>query len=494
MNVLLISPRTPTTFWSFRHALKFISKKSSEPPLGLLTVAALLPESWQLKLVDMNVSELKNSYLQWADMVFLSGMNIHLQSMKEALKRAKQFGLKVVVGGPLVTTDYQLLPGADHYILGEAEDVLGQFLKDLSNGTVKKYYRAEGFPDIEKTPVPRWDLLKMHQYANMSLQFSRGCPYNCDFCNVTVLNGHRPRTKSVKQFLAELQAIYDAGWRGSVFIVDDNFIGNRKILKAEILPAMIDWMKGHDRPFSFITEASVNLADDEGLMNLMVEAGFDSVFVGIETPNEQSLAESNKKQNTGKDLFESVKKMQQHGLIVSGGFIVGFDQDPPNIFDIQKSFIQRTGIITAMVGLLNAPTGTRLYQRMKEQGRLIKTMSGDNMDGSTNIIPKMDLQLLKDHYQKLLQQLYDPDGFYERLKVFLSNYRVPPWKKSGQPSFTEIKAFLKSLFILGVFEKGRMKYWKMLFYSLIKFPEKFPLTVRLSIFGYHFRRVARKLA
>lgn len=494
MNVLLVSPRTPTTFWSFRHALKFISKKSSEPPLGLLTVAALLPESWSLKLIDMNVTELRTRDLQWADMLFLSGMNIHLQSMKEVLNRAKQLNLKVVVGGPLVTTDFQLLPGADHYILGESEDVLDQFIKDLNNGSAKKLYRSEHFPEIEKTPIPRWDLLQMNQYANMSIQFSRGCPFNCDFCNVTVLNGHKPRTKSAKQFLAELQAIYDAGWRGSVFIVDDNFIGNRKILKAEILPAMIDWMKRHDRPFSFITEVSVNLADDEQLMNLMVEAGFDSVFVGIETPNEESLAEGNKKQNTGKDLFDAVKKMQQHGLIVSGGFIVGFDQDPPNIFDIQKSFIQRTGIITAMVGLLNAPTGTKLYQRMKEQGRLIKTMSGDNMDGSTNIIPKMDIQFLKDQYQKLLQQLYSPDGFYERLKVFLQNYKMPEWKKTGGVSFIEIKAFLKSLMILGIFEKGRMKYWKMLIYSLLKFPEKFPLTVRLSIFGYHFRRVARKLA
>ncbi|MHB2147719.1 B12-binding domain-containing radical SAM protein [Calditrichota bacterium LG25] len=493
MNILLVSPRTPATFWSFRHALKFISKKSSEPPLGLLTIAAMLPQAWELKLVDMNVAPLRDDDLTGADMVFLSGMNIHLRSMQEVIARANRLNVPVAVGGPLVTTDRQLLPGADHYFLGEGEETLPQFLQDLQHGKVKKVYRAQRFPDIQKTPVPRWDLLDVKSYASLSLQFSRGCPFNCDFCNVTILNGHKPRIKSAPQFLAELQAIYDMGWRGSVFIVDDNFIGNRKILKQEILPALIDWMETHKRPFSFITEVSVNLADDDRLMNLMVQAGFDSVFVGIETPNAQSLSESNKKQNTGKDLLLAVKKMQRHGLIVSGGFIVGFDHDPPEIFDIQKNFIQHSGIITAMVGLLSAPTGTRLFKRMKEQGRLIKTMSGDNMDGSTNIIPKMDLKFLKAQYQKLLNQLYDPEGFYERLKVFLRDYQLPE-RKGGKLSLTEIKAFVKSLFVLGLFEKGRMRYWKILFYSLIKFPKKFPLAVRLSIFGYHFRRVARSLS
>ncbi len=493
MNILLVSPRTPATFWSFRHALKFISKKSSEPPLGLLTIAAMLPQAWELKLVDMNVAPLQDDDLTWADMVFLSGMNVHLRSMQEVIARANRHNVPLAVGGPLVTTDRQLLPGADHYFLGEGEEILPQFLHDLQHGKAKKVYRAQRFPDIQKTPVPRWDLLDVKSYASLSLQFSRGCPFNCDFCNVTILNGHMPRIKSAPQFLAELQAIYDVGWRSSVFIVDDNFIGNRKILKQEILPALIEWMETHKRPFSFITEVSVNLADDDRLMNLMVQAGFDSVFVGIETPNVQSLSESNKKQNTGKDLLLAVKKMQRHGLIVSGGFIVGFDHDPPEIFDIQKNFIQHSGIITAMVGLLSAPTGTRLFKRMKEQGRLIKTMSGDNMDGSTNIIPKMDLQFLKEQYQKLLNQLYDPEGFYERLKVFLRDYRLPE-RKGGKLSLTEIKAFVKSLFVLGLFEKGRMRYWKILFYSLIKFPKKFPLAVRLSIFGYHFRRVARSLS
>ncbi len=492
MNILLVSPETPTTFWSFKHALKFISKKSSEPPLGLLTVAALLPPEWNVKLVDMNVAPLNDSHLQWADFVFLSGMNIHLQSMKTVIVRAKKQGVPVVVGGPLATTDRHLLPEADFFVLDEAEVTLPPFIRDLQTGKPRKMYRADRFPDLTQTPVPRWDLLELDKYANLSVQFSRGCPFNCDFCNVTLLNGHKPRTKTASQFLNELQTMYDLGWRGSVFVVDDNFIGNRKVLKQEVLPALIEWMENHKHPFSFITEVSVNLAEDPLLMRLMVQAGFDAVFVGIETPNERSLTESNKKQNTGKDLLQAIKTMQRHGLIVSGGFIVGFDNDPPEIFEVQKNFIQQSGIITAMVGLLNAPTGTRLFERMKAQGRLLKTMSGDNTDGSTNILPKLGLNYVKEHYRQLLHQLYAPEGFYERLKVFLQNYRVPRWQRS-QVSFREIKAFVKSLFVLGLFEKGRLKYWKVLWYALTRFPEKFPLAVRLSIFGYHFRRVARAL-
>ncbi len=493
MNILLVSPRTPTTFWSFRHALKFISKKSSEPPLGLLTVAALLPEDWNLKLIDMNVSPLTDEDLLRADYLFLSGMNIHINSMREVIQRAKKVGLPVVTGGPLVTTDPQLLKDVDHYVLNEAEMTLPQFLADLEKGKPKKMYHSAEFPDVKQTPIPRWDLLEMDKYANLSLQFSRGCPFDCDFCNVTVLNGHKPRTKSAEQFVKELQSLYDLGWRGSVFIVDDNFIGNRKTLKHEVLPAMIEWMEAHDYPFSFITEASINLADDKVLMDLMVRAGFDSIFIGIETPNDMSLTESNKKQNCGRDLLKAIKSLQQNGLIVSGGFIVGFDHDPPEIFEIQRKFIQQSGIITAMVGLLNAPTGTRLFERMRKENRLIKTMSGDNMDGSTNFVPKMDIASLKKGYRQLLKNLYEPSGFYQRLKTFLSDYKLPI-RKVGALSKDEIKAFLRSLWILGVWEKGRVEYWKLLVYSLTKFPEKFPLAVRLSIYGYHFRRVARKLA
>ena len=492
MRVLLVSPKTPTTFWSFQYALKFINKKSSEPPLGLLTVAALLPSDWHLKLVDLNVSPLRDDDIRQADFLFLSGMNIHLRSMQEVIARARAWGTPIVVGGPLATIDPGLLHDVDHFVLNEAEITLPRFLQDLQQGHAEKMYRSDSFPDLRQSLVPRFDLLEMNKYSDMSVQFSRGCPYNCDFCNVTLLNGHRPRTKTTEQFLRELQTLYDLHWRGSVFIVDDNFIGNRKIVKHELLPALIDWMNARGRPFTFITQVSVNLADDESLMDLMVRAGFDSVFVGIETPNLSSLNESHKTQNIHRDLLQAVKTMQRHGLIVSGGFIVGFDQDPPEIFDIQEKFIQRSGIITAMVGLLNAPTGTRLYRRLQAEGRLLKPISGDNMDGDTNFVPKMNRQFLKNSYRNLIEKLYEPRKFYRRLKVFLNDYRLPDWP-GGRTTWNEIKAFFKTLFVLGLREKGRWQYWKILGYAFVKFPRKFPLAVRLSVYGYHFRQIAKRL-
>ncbi len=492
MNILLVSPQTPATFWSYKHALKFISKRSTEPPLGLLTLAAMLPDSWNLKLIDLNVEPLRDKDLAEADYLFLTGMIVHRRSMLQVIERARRHGVPVVCGGPLATIDWNMLPGADVFVQGEAEEAISPFLEDLQNGRpLKKFYRAQRFPDIQTTPVPRWNLLNMKHYASMSVQFSRGCPYNCEFCNVTVLNGHRPRTKSAEQFVNELQALYDAGWRGSVFVVDDNFIGNRKVLKQRVLPAIARWMQEHNHPFSFGTEVSINLANDPELMRLMVEAGFDTVFVGIETVNQASLEECNKKQNIKTDLQRAVRTIQQHGLMVTGGFIIGFDHDPPNIFEQQFRFIQTTGIVTAMVGLLNAPTGTRLYERLKKEKRLIASLSGDNMDGSTNILPKMDINYLKRKYRILINSLYESRTFYQRLKVFLTNY-VPPPAHHFSVTVAELKALFRSLWVLGVKERGRWHYWKVLFYSLVRFPSKFPLAVRLSIYGYHFRRVARQ--
>lgn len=489
MNILLVSPGTPPTFWSYRYALKFVAKKSSEPPLGLLTVAALLPPEWDLKLVDMNVSPLRDEDIRWADYLYLTGMNVHLNSMREVIARAKRLGIPVVVGGPLATTDYQQLEGVDHFVLNEAEITLPRFLSDLENGKPRFIYTSREFPDIAQTPIPRWDLLEMKKYASMSVQYSRGCPYNCDFCNITILNGKTPRTKSTEQFLAELESLYRKGWRGSVFVVDDNFIGNRRKLKTELLPALTEWSAARGYPFNFITEASVNLADDEKLMELMSSAGFDSVFVGIETPNEASLGESGKTQNIRRNLIETVKRMQHHGLMVAGGFIVGFDHDPPNIFEQQIRFIQKSGIMTAMVGLLSAPTGTRLFRRLKAEGRLLKMMSGNNMDGTTNIIPKMDMQQLKAGYRRILHTIYSPRQYYKRLVTFLQEYRMPARKSTSLP-WRDVLAFFKSIWILGIREKGKQYYWKLLGYSLLRCPRKFPLAVRFAIYGYHFRRVA----
>lgn len=490
MNILLVYPETPSTFWSFRHAIKFISKKSGEPPLGLLTVAALLPDDWNKKLIDMNVTPLTDDHLHWADYVFLSGMNVHHDSFQKVVKRCNELKIPVVAGGPMATTDYQNFTGVDHFVLNEAEITLPLFLKDLAKGRAKHLYSTPEFPDISQVPIPRWDLLEKDKYANMSIQYSRGCPYDCEFCSITVLNGHKPRSKNTQQFIKELDYLYEQGWRDSVFVVDDNFIGNRIRLKKELLPALKEWMEIHNHPFYFGTEASINLVDDDELMQLMVEAGFNHVFIGIETPNDESLAECGKKHNRNRDLLSAVKKLHEVGLRVSGGFIIGFDHDTLNIFEQQINFIRRSGIVVAMVGLLNAPTGTRLFNRLKQENRLTDAFRGNNMDGFINFIPKMNYQNLITGYKKVLNAIYSQKEYYQRVKTFLQQYNSP-LKSYSKISWNDIKALFKSLWILGIREKGKWYYWKLFFLGLFRYPKKFPIAITMAIYGFHFRKVVK---
>jgi len=488
MKILLVYPETPETFWSFKDALNFISKKSAEPPLGLLTVAALLPNEWEKKLIDLNVSKLDDRHILWADYVFLSGMNIQIKSFKEVVRRCNQLGVKIVAGGPLSTTQYKGFLGIDHFVLNEAEITLPQFIEDLQNGVPKHVYQTDEFPDISLAPVPMWELLDKKKYASMSVQYSRGCPYDCEFCSITMLNGKRPRTKSKEQFLNELNVLYNQGWRGGLSIVDDNFIGNKKKLKSEILPALIEWTEERKHPFNFITEVSVNLADDEELTNLMVEAGITSIFIGIETPNDESLVECGKSQNLRRNLIDSIRFLQRRGMIVSGGFIVGFDNDRPNIFEQQINFIQKSGIASAMVGLLNAPTGTKLFKRLKAENRLLDIFSGNNMDGSINFIPKMNYSDLIKGYTKILNTIYSQKEYYLRVKQFLNEYKIPSWQ-STMPKLNEVIAFIKLIYRLGFIEKGKKYFWKLLALSLIKHPRKFSLAMTFAVYGFHFRKV-----
>lgn len=490
MKVLLVYPETPSTFWSFKEALKFVSKKSAEPPLGLITIASMLPEEWDKKLIDLNVSKLTDKSISWADYVFISAMNVHLKSFRDIVRRCNKLGVKVAAGGPLCTTQYNELLGVDHFILNEAEITLPLFLADLKNGSPKHIYQTDEFPDISLAPVPMWELLDMKKYASMSLQYSRGCPYDCEFCSITMLNGRRPRAKSTEQFITELNRLYELGWRGGVSVVDDNFIGNKRKLKEDTLPALIKWSKEKKYPFFFITEISINLADDEQLMKLMVEAGFNSIFVGIETPNNESLNECGKKQNLKRDLIQSVNRLQKNGMLVSGGFIVGFDNDTENIFDDQIDFIQRSGIPNAMVGLLNAPTGTKLYNRMRDEGRLLDMFSGNNMDASINFIPKMNYKNLIQGYSRLLNTIYSQEEYYNRLKIFLKEYNVPEWTPKII-NLEQLKAFVRLLWLLGIIEKGKKYFWKLFFVSLWKYPRKFPTAMTLAVYGFHFRRVIR---
>lgn len=486
MNVLLIYPEFPDTFWSFKHALRFICKQASSPPLGLLTVAAMLPPEWGKRLVDLNVTKLTDADLAWADYVFISGMIVQRESARRIVARCKAADLKVVAGGPLFTSEYRQFAEVDHFVLNEAELTLPPFLADLERGSARRVYMTSELPDMCKTPVPLWELVDMNRYAAMSIQFSRGCPYNCEFCNVTALFGHRPRIKTTGQIIAELDSLYDLGWRGSVFVVDDNLIGNKRYLKTELLPALVEWQRDKGNvPFN--TEASINLADDEQLMHMMVEAGFVMVFIGIETPDEGSLAECNKRQNENRDLVEDVKRIQRAGLQVQGGFIVGFDNDTPSIFQRQIDFIQRSGIVTAMVGLLQAPPGTKLYERLKQEGRLLDHLSGDNVDGTTNIVPTMSFGTLREGYNYILQHIYAPEHYYQRVKIFLREYKPP--KIKAPLDLVHILAFLRSIYCLGIVGQERSQYWNLLFWTLFRRPALFPMAVTFAIYGYHFRKV-----
>jgi radical SAM superfamily enzyme YgiQ (UPF0313 family) len=486
MNILLVYPEFPDTFWSFKHALKFIRKKAASPPLGLLTVAAMLPAEWEKRLVDLNAAVLTPKDLAWADYVFISAMIVQREQARSVIARCKHAGKTVVAGGPLFTMEHEQFPEVDHFVLNEAELTLPLFLADLENGCAQHVYTTTEFPDIRLTPAPLWQLINLKHYDTVNIQFSRGCPFQCDFCNVTALLGHRPRTKSAAQLIAELDGLYALGWRKSIFFVDDNFIGNKKQIKSEVLPALIAWRKGKTG-MSFSTEASINLADDPELLSLMAQAGFDTVFVGIETPNEDSLTECSKNQNKGRDLVESVKVLQRAGLQVQGGFIVGFDSDSASIFQQQVDFIQKSGIVTAMVGLLQAPPGTRLYERMRKEGRLVNEMSGDNVDGSTNIIPRMGLDALRAGYRKLLAQLYAPQSYYERVMTFLREYNPPEIRVHLDAQ--SILALWRSIYRLGICGVERVHYWRLFFWTLFHRPRLFPQAITMAILGFHFRQV-----
>ncbi len=494
MNVLLIHPEFPDTFWSFKHALKFVHKRANSPPLGLLTVAAMLPREWALRLVDLNVQRLTRRQLAWADCAFVSAMGVQRRSAEETIARCRAAGVRVVAGGSLFTAQPDDFPGGDHRGLGEAEDVIGRLVADLAAGTAAPRYASTGYPDVERTPAPRWDLVKVRRYSQMSVQYSRGCPFDCEFCDITALFGHHPRTKSAPQMLAELDALYARGWRGPVFFVDDNFIGNRKRLKAEMLPALIAW-RGARRGLPFNTEVSVNLADDPELMRLMVAAGFRAVFVGIETPVAESLAECNKKQNLGRDLFADTRRMQQAGLEVQGGFILGFDHDPPAAVDRLVEYIERTGIITAMVGLLQALPGTKLHARLQREGRLNERQTGDNLDGTTNIVPLGSVEALRRRYRDLLRRIYAPKPFYARVRTFLRAYRPPRLKPRVDLGFLwqQGAAFARSVVRLGIVGRERLQYWKLFWWTVFRRPRAMPLAITYAIYGHHFRKIVEKL-
>lgn len=490
MNILLVSPRTPATFWSFRHILPMVARRAAFPPLGLITVAAMLPREWSVRLVDLDTGSLSDAQIAWADYVMLSGMIVHEPSARVVARRCQAMGKPVIAGGPLFTSGHERFPEIPHFVLGEAEALLPELVADLRSGRPKHTYRSDAFPDVGAAPIPRWELLNLRHYVSMSVQFSRGCPFDCEFCDVIVMNGRRPRVKSPGQMIAELEALHAAGWRGPVFVVDDNLIGNRARIKT-LLRELIAWRTRRDIRTTFTTEASINLADDAELIDLMVRAGFKRVFVGIESPQAESLLECSKVQNTRRDLVASVRKLHQSGLEVMGGFIVGFDQDKADIFERQLGFIREAGVVTAMVGLLNALPKTRLAERLEREGRLLTHSTGNNLDAVLNFVPRLDRSLLIDGYRRLVRELYNPREYYARIRTFLRDYR--PSGPRYRATTDDVMAFFRSLWMMGVAARGRTEFWKFLATTLWRHPRALSEALTLAISGHHFRRVAAGL-
>ncbi|MBI4851116.1 MAG: B12-binding domain-containing radical SAM protein [Acidobacteria bacterium] len=488
MKVLLVYPEFPDTYWSFRYALSFEKKRSAFPPLGLLTISSLLPDSWQRRLVDVNVEALNIADIKWADIVFLSAMLVQKESLQEIVELCKILGKRVVVGGPYITTNTDALPLADHFVLGEAENVLSELIADLEQGKAKRFYKASERPSLTISPIPDFKLVKLQHYSAMSIQYSRGCPFQCEFCDIIEIYGRVPRTKTNEQVLAELDVLLKIGWQGSVFIVDDNFIGNKRNVKL-MLPKLIEWQKLHNYPFTLITEASVNLAEDDKLLEAMQQAGFHHVFLGIETPVEASLKEAQKPQNLRASLLDSIKKIQSYGMEVMAGFIVGFDNDPEDIFERQIEFIQDSAIPLAMVGLLNALPETQLWRRLQREGRLLMESTGDNTNCSLNFIPKMDPTKLIEGYKTIMRTIYTSKEYYKRVLECLK--RLPQDKvttSSSESKFADnLIALVRVIVKLGLQDRDRKNFWNYLYSVFLYHRNQFSQAIRLAAMGYHFR-------
>jgi radical SAM superfamily enzyme YgiQ (UPF0313 family) len=487
MRVLLVNPEFPDTYWSFRHALSFEGKRSAYPPLGLLTVAAMLPRSWERRLIDMEVRRLDDADIEWADMIFVTGMLIQKDAVARVVDRCKALRKRVAVGGPYVSTSTEHLPQADHIFIGEAETTLPQFLDDLERGEAKATYQASERPPLSLTPIPEFELAELSRYAAMSIQYSRGCPFSCEFCDIIEIYGRVPRTKSNQQMIAELEKLKSLGWRGTLFVVDDNFIGNKRNVK-KLLPELVAWQEENKFPFSLLTEASVNLADDDALLEMMRAAAFRRVFLGIETPVEESLKEAQKSQNRG-NLLESVKKIQSYGIEVMAGFIVGFDNDPEDVFERQIDFIRESAIPLAMVGLLTALPDTQLWRRLKKEGRLLIESTGNNTSSSLNFIPRMDSKLLVEGYRSILRTIYSSGEYYQRALETLRRVSGTPPEPNHYSLRTSIMSLGRIVVRLGVLDRERLEFWKFFGRALAVHRNQFAHSMRLAVMGYHFRRL-----
>ena len=492
-NALLVYPECPPSNWGINFALEMLGAKAAFPPLGLLTVAAMFPPKYDLRVVDMNVSPLKDSDLDWADMVFTSTMIVHRESLQKVIERCHHAGVPVVAGGPYPTSNHQDIAGVDHFVLDEAEETFPRFLRDLDKGRAEFIYREPRKPDVTRTPIPRFDLIELSDYSAMCVQFSRGCPFDCEFCDITKLYGRVPRTKSPQQIVEEFEALYRLGWRGYLFLVDDNFIGNRRDA-LHLLPAIAEWQRAHGYPFRLFTEASVNLARMDSVMDAMIEAGFNGVFLGIETPNPKALAITKKPQNiNGREqdyLLNAVRKIQHKGMQVMGGFILGLDGDDERVFDAQIQFIQDAGIPMALVGLLAALKGTDLYTRLQSENRLLDVPVGTSAT-ALNFVPQMDPRTLIEGYLRVVSTIYDPslENYFERCLTLFKHLKPPP---HVTPSLKENALYLALMTVRRHLSPDQLPAYGRYIAKVSKdHPSMLPEAIRLAALGYHFEKLTR---
>jgi radical SAM superfamily enzyme YgiQ (UPF0313 family) len=490
MNILLVYPKMPTTYMTMEFALEFTGKKAVYPPLGLLTIAAMLPKEWNKRVIDTNVHELTDEAIAWADYVFLSAMNVQVKSVRAIIARCNALGAKIVAGGPLFTHEHEDFPTVDHFVLNEGEITLPLFLADLKAGTPKALYATKEFADVRETPIPQWDLINLDDYVFAIMQYSRGCPYMCEFCDVTALFGRKMRTKPPEQVLAELEALGDLNRFDLVMFADDNLIGNARDLKQNLLPALIDWRGTYKYPVNFATQLTITLADDPELMRMLRAAGFGSIFCGIESPDEDTLVGMKKRQNTKRDLMENITRLHAEGFTLSAGFIVGFDEDTPEKHQRLTDFIQETGIVFTMVNLLKAPPGTALYTRMRTAGRLIEPFNFE--ENESNIIPMMDPELLHEGYARVIKHAYSPEHMYHRARTFMNSFAKRPRLHIGAKAKAQrrhIRAAFLIIWKLGLTGKQRGEFWKFLMWTLTHHPRDLRSGLMFTILTYHFQKM-----
>lgn len=487
MNVLLLYPRMSDTFWSMRHALPVLGKKAIFPPLGLITIASLLPDEWDKRLVDTNVRDLTDADLEWADVVLLSAMNVQEPNARALIAQVKAAGVTLVAGGPLFTHEWELFPDVDHFVLNEAELTLPAFVADVQAGRTPErvYAEGHGFADMTTSPEPMWELADLDAYMYGIVQYTRGCPYECDFCDVTALFGRKPRVKEPHQIIDELDRILDGADVTFILFADDNLIGNKKRLKNELLPALIEWRRRRQPSVYFGTQLTINLADDEELMDLMIDAGFRQLFVGIETPDDETLQHCLKRQNRKRDMLENVARLHAKGFTMTAGFVVGFDTDTEDIFDRQISFIQDSGIVLSTVNLLKAPPGTALHERMKKEGRLLDRFSFQ--ETRTNFVPAMDPDTLYDGFDRVIESVYTPEAVYQRAMEFFRQYK-PAQPRVGIPDpspWRYVGVVLRSLRYVGFSPRHWRYYWGLMGWALRHNRRVLDIAMNSVIMLYH---------